>query len=259
MILCVLAVPARFYASDLYNLPLITIVAQTFSIAFLYLIIESVILGIINKNFFKTNRHLTIHSLKDILKSYFLSYIYILLSNIAFQIVLSYNEEISPYISPLLNFFVVFTVLNFNFFKKIYTIGLAAIADVVLMIVLKKSIVSAVPPFWNILLITVVLIFRFLAEKYNYKTINASKVTKGMILSFSTVMDFQFKKIKGLPQVTTEDFHSKLTEDEANVIRTWSESQKTDQEIIIVRKFPFAIFITTGVGIFLGLRMWING
>lgn len=95
MILCVLAVPARFYASDLYNLPLITIVAQTFSIAFLYLIIESVILGIINKSFFKTNRQLTIHSLKDILKSYFLSYIYILLSNRT-QVHLTARTQVHP-------------------------------------------------------------------------------------------------------------------------------------------------------------------
>lgn len=258
MMLGSLAIPARFYASDVYNLPLITVIVQTFSIAFVYLIAESIILGIIKKNFFTVSKHITAQSLKNILKSYFLSYVYILLFNFAFQMILRYNEEISPYIFPLLNFFVVFTVLNFNFFKKIYVIGAAAIADVVLMIILKRSIASAMPPLWNLVLITVVLIFRCLAEKYNYKTISASKATKGMILSISTVMNFNLQKIKGLPQATTEDFHSKLTEDEAEAIRKWSEGQKSDQEITIVRKFPFAIFITLGIGIFLGLRMWMS-
>ena len=258
MMLSSLAIPARFYASDMYNLPLITVIVQTFSIAFAYLIIESVILGIIKKNFFTISKHITAQSMKNILKSYFLSYVYILLFNFAFQILLKYNEEISPYIIPLLNFFVVFTVLNFNFFKKIYVIGFAAITDVVLMIILKKSMVSAMPPLWNLVLITVVLIFRCLAEKYNYKTISASKITKGMILSISTVMSFNLQKIKGLPQATTEDFRSKLTEEEAEAIRKWSGSQKSEQEIMIVRKFPFAIFITLGIVIFLVLRMWIS-
>lgn len=257
MILAGIAVPARFYASNIFSLPIITITVQTFAIAFTYLVIESIILGIIRRDFFMSSKKFTISSLKRIIGSYLLSYTYILLFSFIIRLISSDYLESSSYIVPLCNFFIVFTILNFNFFKKIYVVGSVLMADIILMVIFRSTLPSVIPPVWNLLIIAIVLAFRFLAEKYNYKSISASDAAQGMILSFETILRFNSSKIKGLPLMTTEDFRSRISADEAESIKKWAGTQKTSSEITIVRKLPFAIFISIGVITFLGLRMWI--
>lgn len=260
MMLAGLTIPARFYSSGIYNISLITIIVQTFAIAFVYLMAESLVLGIIRKDLFsvRISKKFNGRSLKGLVMNYLVSYIYIMFFGFGISLFLSGHPETNPYITPLFNFFIVFTVLNFSFFKKVYVIGTIAVADAVLMFIFRTSLPSAMPPAWNLILITVVLLFRCFAEKYNYQTIRTSDVSKGMVLSFASIMQLSLSQEKGLPQTTTEDFRSRITEKEAESIRRWGELQKNNQEITIVKKMPFAVFITLGIVTFLGLRMWIN-
>ena len=104
------------------------------------------------------------------------------------------------------------------------------------------------------------------ALKVNDKTVSAaneeystSKVEKGMVLAYSTIVYFIPSTIKGLPkEKTTEDIRSRITADEAESIKRWETSKYGQPEIVIVRKIPFAIFISIGTVIYTFARMLIK-
>jgi hypothetical protein len=94
-----------------------------------------------------------------------------------------------------------------------------------------------------------------IAEKYNYKTIPTEDVKSGMVLSYGTILMFQPSKVKGLPTYTTEDIRSRISGDEAERIVRWKNSKYGRPMITIVRKIPFAIFITMGTIFYLLMRI----
>ena len=62
--------------------------------------------------------------------------------------------------------------------------------------------------------------------------------------------------IKGLPkEKNTEDIRSRITEEEAESIKRWEFSKYGQSEIVIVRKIPFAIFISIGSIVYIFSRM----
>ena len=60
-----------------------------------------------------------------------------------------------------------------------------------------------------------IILFQSLAERYNYQEINTVDVKAGMILSYGTILQFINSRVKGLPQYTTEDIASRISEEEA--------------------------------------------
>lgn len=102
-----------------------------------------------------------------------------------------------------------------------------------------------------------VICFRGLAENFNYQEIDTADVKKGMILSYATVLEFSKSRIKGLPQFTTEDLSTRITQDEANSIVRWSSSKYGKDKIVILRKLPFALFISIGFIIYLCLGVFV--
>lgn len=258
MILSVLAIPARFYASDIFSVPIIIITVQTFAIAFCYLAIESIALGIIKKDLFNLKVNITKSKILLMLKNYMISYIYIIFFSFVLNFTINNKIAISSYIIPICSFFIVFTVFNFGFFQKKAVIGIFALIDVLLMILFNANVSSFFPPLWNLIVISIVFVFRSLSAKYNYHTIPTSDIKQGMVLSLNTIMQFKSSRGKGLPEITTEDFRSRISSEDADSIKRWGNSKNGSSEIIIVRKLPFAVFITAGIVAFLGLRMWIS-
>ena len=85
--------------------------------------------------------------------------------------------------------------------------------------------------------------------------IQTSEVKKGMVLSYATVVGFMPSRVKGLPQTTSEDMSSRITEEEAEAVRRWEKSKYGKNSIIIVRKIPFAIFIVCGTISYIVMRI----
>lgn len=250
----VLAIPARVYANSYIALATLEITVYTFSIAFIYLIFESVILGIKQKNFFRFSGKPTLKSAVQIIKSYLMSYAYILLLNFMEIQLVRGSWANNRYLTPFLNFFIILTVFSFDFLKRWYVILIVTAADIALYSVFSGGISGYMPAPLNLLIITLVLVFRNLAEKYNYKTVPTSEITAGTVLSLSAVISFSGSRVHGLPSATTEDFRSRITADEADSIRRWENSKTGKHELVIVRKLPFAIFITLGTLLFMILR-----
>ncbi|MCD8216029.1 MAG: hypothetical protein LUC97_10385 [Clostridiales bacterium] len=78
-------------------------------------------------------------------------------------------------------------------------------------------------------------------------------------MAYSTIVSFLPSSVKELLKTKgTEDIRSKITEEEAESIKRWENSKYGQHEIIIVRKIPFAIFISIGTVIYTFARMLIK-
>lgn len=91
------------------------------------------------------------------------------------------------------------------------------------------------------------MIIKMLISEFNYRAVRTDDVKKGMIPSALTTILFAQSRIKGLPQMSYEDMRSRITQEEAEAIKKWGRSKNGLDEIQIVKKVPFAIFISFGV------------
>ena len=66
-----------------------------------------------------------------------------------------------------------------------------------------------------------------------------------MILSTISSVLMQTSITPGLPGVSTEDLRSRLTTEEIASIKIWAKATHTES-LTIVKKIPFAIFISIG-------------
>ena len=139
-----------------------------------------------------------------------------------------------------------------HLFRKWYVLLTAVMVNIVLY--QKGGTIKDNIRIYAILL--VVLLLRYLVSGYNYAEIETNQVKAGMILSVATVLEFQKSRVKGLPVATNEDMSTRLSEEEADAIRRWEQSKYGKEKIVIVRKIPFAIFITSGSVIFLLIRLF---
>lgn len=229
----------------------VTIFITAFSLAFIYLILESVVMLIKKEKVpFKSTFKFSTKSFLNCM--FFITAIQFLLRLIFANY---YNEYIAAFL--LLN---VILVLVFNKLKFLQNNISFCICTVISVAGVVFSIINKQYSFdIRSLVITVsVILFRALAEKFNYKEINTTDVKQGMILSYGTVLGFVNSRVKGLPSFTTEDMSSRITQEEADAICRWAVSKNGKETIVILRKIPFAIFITLGfvVYLILGVFVW---
>lgn len=92
-----------------------------------------------------------------------------------------------------------------------------------------------------------IMLMQLIVNEFNYDSIPTDEVQKGMVPSRGSIMIMSMSKVKGLPTCSTEDLRSRITEDEVAAIKKWGKTKGSSGTIQIVRKMPFAIFISIGV------------
>ena len=107
-----------------------------------------------------------------------------------------------------------------------------------------------------LLLVFIIMLFRRVAEKYNYEEIKISDLKSRMIISYGSVLRFYTSRVEGLPKNTTETTDSRLTEEQVESIKRWSKTSKGTETIVIVKHMPFAPFMFVGEIIFFILRLY---
>lgn len=254
LIMIVYLLPARiFYPASLSLSPTVEVIILTFSMAFVYLIFESIFLGIREKSLFSV-KQIKLNAWKFI-GQYLLSTLYLVLFNEILYIPSISSFAINnPSLVMLANMLLILSVANVEAFKNKILIGISIAAAVGLMVLEKGLILSA----FNYLLLALslaVILIRLFAEKYNYRIIFTSTLKKGMVLSWASIALFAPSKIHGLPNSTTEDMDSRLTDKQVEDIKRWGDSKYGQPELSIVRKLPFAIFISVGVIVFSIVRL----
>ncbi len=98
------------------------------------------------------------------------------------------------------------------------------------------------------------VVMQIFIGEFNYKEINTEDVREGMILSMGTSMMLMQSRIKGLPGISFEDMRSRINAEEVEAILRWKKSKRGKDKIVIVRKVPFALFISFGCMLYLVIR-----
>ena len=261
LIVAGLAIPARIYT--LANLGIASsfaIIVFIFSGAFLYIIAESLYIGIKEHSLFDVRVGKIDY--RRLIISYFAMVATLKVLDILLWEFLGSMLENNPILLQAINFLAVLTLIQYR--EKISTkqmiiyMFLGWILVLILaicwgdeMIIQPSTDISA----W--IMVFVIVFVRMIAEKYNYQTINTKDVKAGQILSAATVLAFKTSRVKGLPEGITEDLRSRISEEEAENIKRWEKSKFGKSQIVIVRKIPFAVFIAIGTLAFVVLEVFL--
>ena len=107
---------------------------------------------------------------------------------------------------------------------------------------------------WTVVLI--VMLLRMISEKYNYQKVAVDDLKERMIPSAHTVLMFQQSRVKNLPMCMTEDLRARLDETQIEAIKRWKNSKYGKDYIVIVKKIPFAIYISVGTFLFMLIEVF---
>lgn len=248
-----LTIPGRFYNLSGYsNNTSVLIVAFSFLVAFLVIVSHSLYLGINEGSLFSFPRKKI--DIKRLGLSYFMMVSIVQLINIIITIFFSDYIMQNWIVLQMINCFLVLFLISVQ--SRISDMQLLAItlfsAISIYGLCFSKNVSLYNGVNWKLIPLTIFIIaLRLLISKYCYRQIPTDEVKAGQILAASTIMLFQFSKVKGLPQGVSEDLNSKITEQEAASIKRWKDSKYGQEKILVVRKIPFAIYIAIGTALFL--------
>lgn len=219
------------------------VVMFAFSLGFIYLVISSFIERI------KKRKRIDLSQVLSFLRSFVIRYllltIYTSLFTLINRIIISRYFILNSLSLSVIYFLIPWIIAKFNVFRKKVIILLILGLDIILSIAF--GILPVVLNLKSYAIVLLSALMQALVTEFNYETIKTSEVQKGMILSLPTTILFMNSRVKGLPGLSTEDLASRLTEEEADSVRRWESSAAGKPEVIIVRKIPFAIFISLGV------------
>ena len=255
LMLTIFLIPARVYYQGNDVTATVVIMIIIFSIAYLYIVGESVYLGIKEKNLFQINRFKA--DINMMIKQYIKCTCLVSVFGyiVRFAIPEFYDKNVE--LMMILNMIIILLSYNFKLFDKLIPLVCLIVGTILCYLLAGNG--TFYIDFKIYLLVFVIFILRLFAEKYNYQTIPTSNVEKGMVMAYSTIVCFIPSTIKGLPkEKNTEDMRSRITEEEAESIRRWETSKYGQPEIVIVRKIPFAVFISIGAVIYTFARMLIR-
>ena len=242
LIVLSLLYPAEFYW--LYgNSPVTLLFAPGFAIFFgyIYLLIVSA-MNIIRGKTKLTGKYI-LSQLKAFISSFFTITIYICAINLLLCHLDRHGIYINTWIARIVCFGLSWLVGRFSFLRKWYAFLPVLLLDIVAAFILHVTPISLNPE--NYYLAIILLIAQMTIKTNLYDTIPVRSVKAGMILStFSSAM-MQGSRVRGLPGLSSEDLRNRLTAEEVDSIHRWAEGRKV-QELTIVKKIPFAFFISLG-------------
>ena len=241
--------PARLYCLDGRSLASsFLLIALVFISAFIYVFGETIYLGI--KRGDLMGRTKMSFNIKSYLRGFFFYFLFLNLLHSLFAWIVPGMLLEDAILLTAFHFSLLLIAMQLEPKVSWGIIGLMALLWVG-MLLTKFTRFSFSGIDWKTYIVAFLLIvYRSVAEKYNYQNLEVEELRPGMILSFVTIMMFMGSKVQGLPTSTTEDLKSRLTEDEVESIKRWSKTKSGCKEIIIVRKMPFALFISIGTILF---------
>lgn len=245
-----LIIPYELYIPLPYKWGSLTFLfAIIFGVSYIYLITDSIICAIKKRHIISKEKFSA--KFKIILGGWICSVSYIILFD---QIIMNTFPSITVnrMFIIIINISLVFLISGINFLRNKFIVIGVVISGIVLKIVFNQPIINKFMII-NYSLAILFIMLRIFIDEYNHEIIRTSKVKKGMILSSISTLRFVNSKVKGLPSQSTEDLRSRLTENEAESVRRWEKSKYGTPTIEIVRKMPFAIFISAGTAIFMVL------
>lgn len=179
----------------------------------------------------------------NFLKSYASAMVYITFMNCLFILGDQFGIHLNVWVSRFICILVAWCVGRCTIFKKWFLL-IPTIVGVVLISIITHIIPVSLNP-ENYILVLILLLCQMTIKTTIYENIYVDQLQKGMILTtFSSIL-MQSSITKGLPGISTEDLKSRLTNSEIESIKLWARATHT-KELTVVKKIPFAIFISIG-------------
>lgn len=251
LLICMTAlIPARLYETgNMVLVPGIYLFVMIFLLAYIYVLSESVIYLFRQKKRYQGNK-LTRQKVKSFVVQYLISMLYLTALGSVWRVFFErlYDENIILFTTG--NIFAVILINKIQFLRSKICILIITLIDLYVIVFqhgVRFQLIS-------LLILLIIYLLRHFMNEYNYEEIPTEAVKKGMVLSYMVIMQFTRSRVKGLPEETSEDMKSRITEEQAEAIRRWKDSKYGKETIIIVRKIPFAIFIFLGTVVFLTVR-----
>lgn len=226
--------------------------AAAFAVGFIYLAIDTACLYITHKIEFNKTSFIT--QFKSFIKRY-LKNVIIITGMLAVEEAFTEKTEIQMQMYFLIPFnFIIMLLISF-LKEKIRTI-LTFVFGMASLIVFFMFDILAVrrASIRYYLVIIVFMMFRILINEGNYEIISSSEVKEGMILSTITTLMMSNSRIPGLPRLSKENMADRLTSSEAEAVRKWGNIKGVPLQVQIVKKVPFALFLT--IGMFINVIVW---
>lgn len=234
--------PVRIYGDvDLFIAPGMYPMMLSFLCAYGYVVLESCYRFIRQEKYFSVPA-LRIGRINAFLKDYAVGFIYLSLVSGLLRHCLRdiyYNNQL---LFGFLNLFLAIKIHDSSVLRRWYFVSVAIVANMLI----ESNYGHASIYVKDCIILLLALLLKRIVSGYNYKEIPTDMVEKGMVLAYPTVVRFSSSKIKGLPQMASEDMRSRISQEEADSIRRWKNSKYGAESIVIVRKIPFAIFIFIG-------------
>lgn len=217
--------------------------AFVFSFGFIYVAFENILLAVKNKSII--DKQEIVRELKQGTIRYIRVVIYLAAIGHVYVICIYPHIHIPVIIYTAICIAFVLVSNKIKTLNSRWLVIIIAMADVIVSILTGNITISTT--WYTYVIILLLMILRSVSNKFNYEDIETSNVKKGMILSHETSVILQASRVKGLPCISDETLKSRLTENEAAAIKRWKDSKYGQEHIRIVRKIPFAIFITIGI------------
>lgn len=257
----IFGIPANIYNGiELGPAPGFMILLIVFSIAFIQIVTESIFYSIRDKE--KIRVRLNKVRASDLAVGFLLVLGIMQLINIALSYFVRYMQISGTLFILMANFICILGINSiYDRVSQKNKIVLACIVWVCLLIYSFMTHSIQLGGFYwkSWILVIAIFLLRTIADQYNYQEIETDKVAANMILSAATVFGFSGSRIKGLPINMKEDLSARLSASEADAVRRWGKSSKGLKTVTIVRKVPFALFISIGTVLFLlieGVFLW---
>lgn len=252
-----LVIIAIGYPSELYfrindfSITLCFIVAFAFITGFGYLLIESIISAL------KTKKIIDKYTiLKKMISAIYTYIVFLTYTSIINKVsIFASFFETFPSCLLVLYLAIAIVVSKFRYLKNKWVLSVAIFLNLILSFMLNVFPLPLDPLFFAITIFMVV--FREFASLYNYRRIPIEGLQEGMILAFASSVQFQIEGCEKLPSLSTEDLKSRLTEENIIAIKKIAPKLKI-YEVSIVKKIPFAIFISIGLFLYVMIGVFEN-
>ena len=250
LIFILLTIPARFYVTkgSIGIAPAIYVIVIAFILAFIYVSLESIVMSFTKKDF---KYKIDVSHVISFIKSFFFCSIYLTLVNSILYYIFKMFMATNGILIAIADLLLAAVIYKFDVFKNKVILVLVTIFDLLILYQRDFTFNNYVIYIYLIVL----LLLRNYSRKFNYSEIPTVDLKPGMILSTTIIPNFLLSRVKGLPKYSTEDMRSRLTEEEVASIKRWEHSKYGKPTVVIVRKLPFAIFLSLGAIIFILFRM----
>lgn len=254
LVTTILLYPARIYSLGNRSMAsCFLLIAMIFIIAFIYVVGDTLYWGIRQKDLFmlpkwKFNWYAYI-------KGFLFFFLLLSISNIVVYYLLPAEMILDSLLLTSIHFVVILIGIRLEERANWYIVlGMGGIWFVSMALGLSRFSLSGIN--WiSYLIVLILMLFRLIADKYNYTTIRIDELKPGMILSVGSVLLFARSRGAGLPQYTSEDLRSRLSIEAVESIKCWAKTKNGLDNITIVRKIPFALFIALGTVLFTVLEV----